>query len=499
VLSNSFPETNFDDLFSRAMRDLPSETALVFPNIQFTFSDLNSLTSESLPGLLELLRLADVSHLPLIVDTSPESYLAVLTCVRFGVPCGLIDGSSPAGRVRNILQLWGSPKTAWIGPFVNHHSVLFPLTEREEANNSKRRDIGNSNQSAQSLVITTSGSTGFPKGVEIPFSTLMVRAKLDFDDEEYSDGRARLSNISPLHFIGGLNRFTKIFAGHELHVFDMMALGTKGLLKELERARLTHLSLPPQVGRLLAGYANPDEVFLETVQQLRMGSEGVRFEVLQGLKRYLPLETVFSHGLGATEGRRAFRWKSKLSEIPDTGQVPLGRPETRTKLTPAAGFDNGLQEVWVSETIASGYLSQPDLTEQRFVTDERGQQWWRSGDLVEQGQDGLFYHRGRIDDVVKVRGILASPSETTRALLDIPGIRMAVTLPRLRNGNTRLEAHIEWESATTRLSMSEIMAHLSLSLPAHLRPAEITVHDPLPTNSRGKVDRVKLLNIEKEG
>ena len=141
--------------------------------------------------------------------------------------------------------------------------------------------------------------------------------------------------------------------------------------------------------------------------------------------------------------------------------------------------------------IAEGYLNQPELTAERFVVRD-GVRYWRSGDILALGEDGLYYHRGRMDDIVKVRGMLASPSEATRVLLGMEGVRAGIVLPHVHNHNTRLIAHVEFHKAGEVPTVEAIRQELQSQLPSHLVPASIVVHDTLPTTPRGKIDRVRL-------
>ena len=100
----------------------------------------------------------------------------------------------------------------------------------------------------------------------------------------------------------------------------------------------------------------------------------------------------------------------------------------------------------------------------------------------------MYRHRGRVDDIVKVRGKLASPSDVTAVLLSIDGVRSAITMPVVVAGNTRLESHVELQPGST-LTLDEVREVLSARLPAHLMPSAVMRHATLPINARGKVDR----------
>ena len=108
--------------------------------------------------------------------------------------------------------------------------------------------------------------------------------------------------------------------------------------------------------------------------------------------------------------------------------MPLGYPTCpdRLRLEPIgddADEDDARYEIVATGTVASGYLGDPALTAARFGTDADGTRWWRTGDLVQRAADGCLSHRGRIDDMVKIRGRLVEPAEPERVLRALPGRR----------------------------------------------------------------------------
>ncbi len=167
------------------------------------------------------------------------------------------------------------------------------------------------------------------------------------------------------------------------------------------------------------------------MRRLQTGSEGFRYESLAGLLSILPPSVEVMFGFGATESYLILAYRFTLGGAPEAGAVPLGLPveadEVRFRPVPDVG--DGVVEVVSSGALASGYLGDEEQTRSRFLTDPDGQRWWSSGDLVRMNDDGLYEHLGRSDDIVKIRGKIASPSEVEAVLLRIPGIRQAVVVP----------------------------------------------------------------------
>ncbi len=172
------------------------------------------------------------------------------------------------------------------------------------------------------------------------------------------------------------------------------------------------------------------------------------------------------------------------------GRIPNGTlPIDRLKLVDC---DEG-QEIWVRDPDAIEYLGDPDLTAKRFVTDEAGVRWWRSGDLGRIDDDGNFYFTGRIDHMVKINGMRVEPGETEHVLRSMPGVTTAAVLAHpTTHGGHRLIGHVCVDDET--LTPEELRSQLLQVLPTHLVPAFFVRHDELPLTDRQKLDRQALLS-----
>jgi len=63
----------------------------------------------------------------------------------------------------------------------------------------------------------------------------------------------------------------------------------------------------------------------------------------------------------------------------------------------------------VEAQLTLGYLANDGSESARFITGEDGIKWWVSGDLVSWTRINELAHRGRDDDVLKIRGKPSSP------------------------------------------------------------------------------------------
>jgi acyl-coenzyme A synthetase/AMP-(fatty) acid ligase/thioesterase domain-containing protein/acyl carrier protein len=476
----------------------PEKIAIADSSDSLTFSQL-LYRVEMLAGLLKQRRenVEKSKILPILVDRSIESLVGVLSCIYAGIGFSPIDGELPEERVEQLLARLNCEEIVLAVPkfagakFLGHQHVVSTSEVGESLSNPSSVNLDDT-----ALVIFTSGSTGAPKGVVFDWRCFAPKIFQARDYSELDIPTIRLGVTQPIYFSSGLGRQLTVSMGISVFLLDPTRLTPTALLKRVSDLEITNLSTPPSIIRNLGLIPSNSEIFLPSVRMIETGSEGIRFEDLAGVKRFFRDEVKVGHGLGATEGSCKIRNIFTLGSAPRSGQVPLGieTEPGQTWLLPPQDLVTEAQEILSGARLARGYLDDPHLTQERFIIDENGKRWWRSGDLVTRDENGVFWHKGRVDDLVKIRGKLASPSEATQVISSISGVKSVIVLPHDIGGATRLVAHIVPDAAIT-LHARDIRRALALALPAHLNPALLMRHEMLPTTSRQKIDRVALRSI----
>src|SRR5690606_23270920 len=151
------------------------------------------------------------------------------------------------------------------------------------------------------------------------------------------------------------------------------------------------------------------------------------------------------------------------------------------------------------EGLARGYLGRPGLTAERFVADpfghltgEPGSRMYRTGDLARRRADGRLDVVGRADDETVIQGARVETGEIEAVLATHPDVDQAVVLVHDDGpGGRQLVAHLvprrgrsaEWEDV--RRFAAEL-------LPDYAVPDRAVVHDILPVDPNGRVDRPQL-------
>ena len=162
-----------------------------------------------------------------------------------------------------------------------------------------------------------------------------------------------------------------------------------------------------------------------------------------------------------------------------------GAAERGTVGTPVEGVSVDLEEGVVtvrSPAVADGYIPEGDgrLAHGRFVGGDMAE--WRDGELA---------LRGRVDDLVNIKGKKVNPREVEAVLSQLPGVRevavLGVSLPD-RSGEV-LRAVVASDGS---LTAEEVVAWCRPRLSPHKVPRSVVLVPELPRTSRGKLDRGSL-------
>jgi len=142
--------------------------------------------------------------------------------------------------------------------------------------------------------------------------------------------------------------------------------------------------------------------------------------------------------------------------------------------------------------ILKGYYNKPEATAAAFHGD-----WFRTGDLAVQDENGFVTILGRIKEMIRRSGENISATEVEAALLAIPGVAEAAALPvpdALRGEEVKAYIVLRQGVSAEDLPPEQIIAQCSRRLAPFKVPRLIEYHaTPLPRSTSGKVRKPDLV------
>ncbi|MDG3009875.1 amino acid adenylation domain-containing protein [Rhodococcus sp. D2-41] len=353
-------------------------------------------------------------------------------------------------------------------------------------------------------VLFTSGTTGVPKGVEVPHRAAM--GTIDDLVDRFGIGHGdRTLAISALEF--------------DLSVFDIFAPlavgGAVVLVDEDERrdpARwatlvrehaVTVLNCVPSVLDLLLRAGSDAAAGLRVVL---LGGDWVGVDLPVRLRKQAP-DCRFA-GLGGTTETAIHSTVCEVGEPPaDWTSVPYGTPlrGVRCRVVDAAGRDCPdwvPGELWIGgHGVARGYRGDSERTADRFVRHD-DENWYRTGDLALYRTDGMLEFLGRADSQVKIRGYRVELGEVEAALrgrADVHRAVAAVTAVGSLVAAVSLQPDVPADPDWAAAASTELAAALVEALPPYMIPERIEVLDEFPLSTNGKLDRRAVLRLLDDG
>ncbi len=453
----------------------PEAVAAVQGQLSLSYRDLNRRANRLAHHLLnqgvqpgESVGIALPRSLDLLI-----CQLAILKCAAVYVP---LDVNAPRERQAFIVQDSGA------------HRVLSSLADLNLQALSPRNPELEASAESVAYILYTSGSTGAPKGVQVPHRAIS-RLVLNNGYADFN-GRDRVAFASnPAFDASTLEVWAPLLNGGCVVVVEQAELLSQAAFGALLQEQA--VSVLWMTAGLFHQYA---DALLPVFRQLRyliVGGDVLDPQVIgRVLKHGKPQHLL--NGYGPTEAT-TFSTTFEITAVGE-GSIPIGRPIANAQ---AYVLDARRQPVALGVVgelyiggagVARGYLNQPQLTAEKFIPNPFGAGLlYRSGDLASWRADGTLLYQGRNDLQVKIRGFRIEPGEIESCLATFAGVKDAVVLVREDEpGDKRLVAYYTADAA---LPIEALRAHLQGQLPDYMVPSAYVWLELLPLTANGKLDR----------
>ena len=487
------------DLIGEAIATHPTATAVVASDGTLTYAELDRRAA----ALTARLRAAGVGRgEPVAVLAERDRHLpvAMLAILRAGGAYVPIDPANPARRTAAMLRQIGARQLICRAAEAPAWSTVdgirpVPVDDPDVTAGSEAVAVGPDDLA---YVVFTSGSTGRPKGVGVRHASIChyLAAVLERIGPA---GRSYALVSTPAADLGLTCLFGALVTGATLHLLDReTSVDPERFGAHLRAHPVDVVKMVPSQLQLLARHGELADVLPRRL--LILAGEPTPRALVDRIREIRPDLAVQSH-YGPTEATVAVL-AADLDEAAPAGAglgAPLGRPMANAVLHVV---DAGLRPVPIGTPgelliggpgVAAGYLAEPELTAQRFITDPvtGAGRCYRTGDRVRLTSAGDLEYLGRLDDQVKIRGYRVEPGEVAAACGAVPGVAEAVVLPVGEGPDRRLAAWLV-PAPGAELSTPEVRVELRSTLPDQLVPSLITILERLPLNPNGKVDRAAL-------
>ena len=490
-----YPQSEcFSQMFEEQVERTPDALALSMGQETLRYSDLNAQANQ-LARYLRTLNVRPGVVVGICLERSMDMVIALMAVLKAGGAYVPLDPEYPRDRLRFMAEDAAVAivlTSEGLSDRFDARACRILCLDREQKRISQEVDHNlppTATSQDLAYILYTSGSTGQPKGVEIPHRAL-VNFLCSMRQEPGCSAQDVMVSVTTLSFdIAGLELYVPLLVGARVEIVSRaVAMDGRQLRTVCESVQPTIMQATPATWRMLieAGW---------------LGSK--RLTVLCGG------EALPSDLAGALLDRSAALWNmygptettiwSTIEKIQRVDQeISIGRPIANTEVYILDQFLHPVPvgvsgELYIGgHGLARGYRRRPELTKERFVphpfsTDPHAR-LYRTGDLARYCHDGRIVHLGRVDHQVKIRGFRVELGEIEAVLSRHPAARQVVVTAREdQHGLKQLVAYLVCQEGPVP-SPTELRAFLRTALPDYMTPFFFVFLKAMPLTANNKVD-----------
>jgi amino acid adenylation domain-containing protein len=454
---------------------------------------------DSVASIFGILK-AGASYVP-ADPTAPTSRSAYIFS-DCSVSAVIVEAAQAKGLQAGLEQHGAAPPLLVLEPAENG-LALEACLERE---NEKRGTVAPSESVVAApddlaYILYTSGSTGKPKGVMLSHANATSFVNWCSDALEPCEDD-RFSSHAPFHFdLSVLDVYVPIKHGATVFLIgEDLGKNPAGMVEMMTQRRLTVWYSTPSVLTLLMEHGGLAEHDDHALRMVIFAGEVFPVKHLRRLRQILPGPRFFNL-YGPTETNVCTYY-----EIPETipddrvQPYPIGTVCSQLKARVIDGRGRDVQAGEEGELVISGpnvmqgYWNLADNTAAAFLEDDTGR-WYKTGDIVIEGEGGVYSFVGRRDRMVKRRGYRVELGEIEATLYRHPAISEAASIALSDDKGVLIKAFYGTRDGTA-LSIIELKRFCSENLPLYMIPDRFSHQERLPKTSTDKVDYQRLKELD---
>lgn len=487
--------------FNHAAERNASATAIIDRGKDYSFMALKLASDKFAVGLKQ----RDVSkgdRIALYCINSVEFAIAYMGIIKAGavvVPINLLQKASEISYVIN---------NAGVSGFIYHDNLQKTVDELKSELKHEMFDICISQQAERATqwidalnndgvfndvlidakqdlaaILYTSGTTGRPKGAMLTHQNLMVNTASVFQAMQWRAGQDIVCLVLPMFhaFAATVGMLTPLI--HGCCFTPVAKFEASNVSSVIATTKATvFLGVPSMFNVLL----NTKEEKVERFKSLRMcisGGASMPVDVLNQFEEKFSI--AIYEGDGPTECSPV-TCVNPIGGVRKVGTVGLPVPNVEMKILDEQGYELPLGEIGEiavrGASVMKGYWGMPEETAASFHKD-----WFLTGDLGNEDQDGYFSILDRKKDMVIVNGMNVYPRIIEEVLYRYEAVLEAAVIGRADKLHGEIPVAFVVLKEGWELESADVRAWCRQHLGSYEVPKKVIFLDSLPKNAAGKI------------
>jgi len=449
----AFIDKNSENFFYILFGSAKANTSLVTVNFRLTSNEVAYILNDSQAELV----FVGNEFLQTVIDCKPQ-----LTHLRKIV---VIDGDGDAD-----LPAWISKQA------IKRPDVIAEPTDR-------------------AVQMYTSGTTGYPKGVELSHAAMICAATegLELWSAMYQPDAAVLATMPLFHIAAANLCLAGLYAGAKAVI--VREVTPEQVVQIMSSQGITIVPLPAAVIHAITKLPNIKQIDLSRLDTLLVAGSSITVELLRTAQELLGCGFALSYGMTECCGGLTYLGPNEC--VPDAGKklfsagLPIG--SSRIKIADGNGQELPTGEVGEivckSGRLMTGYWNQPEATAEA-IRDS----WYYSGDAGYLDDEGFLYVVDRIKDMVISGGENIYPAEIENELIKHSAVDdvAVIGIPDEKWGEALLACVILKQDK--QVEGKELEEFLRSSLAGYKIPRRYEFVTSFPRNATGKVLKREMRN-----
>jgi long-chain acyl-CoA synthetase len=492
-----------EEFLHGSARRFPDKVAFVCGERRMRYAELRDAVLR-LAAALRSRGVARGDRVVLFLDNSPEAVIGLFAVLQAGAVFSLVNPSTKLDKLAYILNnctaraVLTEPRLLPLATEAakSAPSVLFtvslPWEEKEMKGEREIPDRGIDLDLA--MIVYTSGSTGFPKGVMMTHQNVVAAAT---SITTYLESRADdvVLSVLPLAFDYGLYQALMCAKVGATLVLERSFTYPAVLLERMKREAVTGLPLVPTIAAVLLQLKDLAPGAFPALRYITNTAAALPPAHIARLQELFPSTRIYSM-YGLTECKRCTYLPPEQLRV-RPGSVGIAIPGTEAYVVDESGrrAPPGVvgELVIRGAHVMKGYWGDPEATDRAL---RPGPYPWErvlyTGDLFRCDEAGYLYFVARKDDIIKSRGEKVSPKEVETVLYELAGIREAAVIgvpdPILGMAIKAVVAVDPGAALTER----EVIRHCARRLEDFMVPTSVEFRPALPKSENGKISRSRV-------
>lgn len=336
---------------------------------------------------------------------------------------------------------------------------------------------------ADADIISTSGTTGRPKGVVFSHQELMQ----GIGDATATNPSKAIAHALPFSGFGGCHGVMQVTLRTGSSVYTQPQFDAEGFLKIIQEKQPDSIQIVPSMLRLIVDLPNADQYDATNLKWVITGTSPLPIDTVERAMKLWPKASI-RNVYGMTEGGAGGSTRTRESVL-KPGSVGPALPTIEIRDDEGKPLPHGqVGEIWGKVDKPRRYWNDPDASAATWLG-----QWVKTGDLGFVDGDGDLILTGRSKDLIIRGGYNIAPAEIEDVLHahvavqeaavtgihhDVLGEDVAAAVVLRRGAKASAEELQDW--CKTRLADNKV-------------PRDIVFLDALPYNQNAKVMKRELV------